>query len=92
MLEFLDVHHLHCVDALVFAVLGLVNVAVLALADLLLEYVVLDYLVHCVWEEIISMIRREYNCAKNREGNGNSISADKLRGRSMYGCMVFDVY
>lgn len=47
MLEFLDVHHLDCVDALVFAVLGLVDVAVLALPDLLLEHVVLDYLVHC---------------------------------------------
>ena len=47
MLEFLDVHHLDCVDALVFAVLGLVYVTVLALADLLLQDVVLDYLVHC---------------------------------------------
>lgn len=46
MLEFLNVHHFDCVDAFVFAVLGLVHVAVLALADLLLQDVVLDYLVH----------------------------------------------
>lgn len=46
MLEFLNVHHLDCVDALVFAVFCFVDVAVLALPDLLLQDVVLDYLVH----------------------------------------------
>lgn len=46
VLELLDVHHLHCEDLLVFAVLCLVDVAVLALADLLEQDVVLYYLVH----------------------------------------------
>lgn len=62
MLEFLDVHHLDCVDALVFAVLGLVYVTVLALAYLLLQYVVLDYLVHCSEKYYQSGYR---NCAKS---------------------------
>ena len=46
VLELLDVHDLDGVDALVLPVLGLVDVAVLALPDLLLQDVVLDYLDH----------------------------------------------
>jgi hypothetical protein len=46
LLELLDVHHLHCEDLLVFAVLCLVDVAVLPLADLLEQDVVFYYLVH----------------------------------------------
>lgn len=46
MFELLDVHHFDCEDLLVFAVLCLVDVAVLTLADLLEEDVVLYYLVH----------------------------------------------
>jgi hypothetical protein len=46
VLELLDVHHLDRVDQLVLPVLGLVDVAVLTLTDLLQQHVVLDYFVH----------------------------------------------
>jgi hypothetical protein len=46
VLEFLDVHHLDCENLLVFSILGLVYVAVLALAYLLEKHVILNYLVH----------------------------------------------
>lgn len=46
VLEFLHVHHLDRVELLVLLVLALVDVAVLPLADLLHQHVVLDYLVH----------------------------------------------
>ena len=52
VLELLDVHHLHCEDLLVFAVLGLVDVAVLTLTDLLEKDVVLYYLVHLTYCKI----------------------------------------
>ena len=44
--ELLDVHDFDCVILVGFAVLGLVDVAVLTLADLFEEGVVLDHFVH----------------------------------------------
>lgn len=46
MLEFLHIHHLHCINLLVLSVFSFVDVPVLALSDLLKQDVIFNYLVH----------------------------------------------
>jgi hypothetical protein len=49
MLKLIHIHHLHCVELLVFSILSLVDITILSLADLLEQHVVFDYLVHLIY-------------------------------------------
>jgi hypothetical protein len=64
--EFLDIHYFHGIHLFILAVLCLVDVAVLPLAYLFLEDIILDDLIHCSFAlllAILNILKRHHETA-----------------------------